>query len=87
MQRLLDIRSSGPQGPAYLRFSHAPVATSGPVDEDDDVILDEAADGSIVGVEVVALVPQTIVALARVAERLSLDLSPLFGEPPTSLAA
>ena len=42
MQRLLDVRSEGPAGPAYLRFSHAPVTDSGPVDEDDDVVVDTA---------------------------------------------
>jgi hypothetical protein len=87
MQSLIGKHSSGPDGPVYLRFSNEPVADSGPSEEDEDVVIDFAADRSVVGVEVVAIVPETVVALAMVAKRLNLDLSPLFADSLQPTAA
>ena len=78
MQHLIEVRTVGERGPAYLRFSSAPVVDSEPTADEDDVVIDRAADGSVVGIELISIVPETVVALAAAAKQLNLDLSLLF---------
>jgi len=51
------------------------------------VVVDRAADGSVVRVELISIVPESIAALAAVARRLDLDLSPLFARSLPTQAA
>lgn len=87
MKHLLEMTTEGAQGPAYLRYARASVANTQPSEEDEDVVIDITADGSVVGVELVSVNPETIAALVKVARRLNLDLSPLFAHPITPHAA
>jgi len=81
MKQLLEMTSEGARGPAYLYFAHERVATTAPCEEDEDVVVDYAADGSVIGVELVSICPETIVVLGKVARRYDLDLGALFARP------
>lgn len=74
------ITSEGPRGPAYVRFSSEPVARTEPTETDDEVIVDYATDGGVVGVELVSLSAETIEALVGVARKNDLDLAGLFAK-------
>lgn len=72
------------KGPIYLRYDErGRVDRTEPPDDDEDVMIDFAADGSVVGVEVVAAVSETIAVLTKVAAEYGLDLRPLFAKIPT----
>lgn len=84
MRPLLEMTSEGPHGPAYLYFTRERVITTEPCEEEEDVVVDYAADGSVVGVELVSICPETIAALGKVARRYDLDLGALFARPIVS---
>ncbi|HEV3157149.1 MAG TPA: DUF2283 domain-containing protein [Candidatus Baltobacteraceae bacterium] len=79
--------TEGARGPAYLRYAQTLVADTQPSEEDEDVVIDVAADGSVVGVELVSVNSATITALVKVANHLDLDLSLLFSRPITPQAS
>jgi uncharacterized protein YuzE len=87
MKQLLEMTSEGPHGPAYLYFARERVATTEPCEEEEDVVIDYAADGSVIGVELVSICPETIAALGKAARRYDLDLGALFARPITPHAA
>jgi Protein of unknown function (DUF2283) len=81
VKQLLEMTSEGTHGPAYLYFAREKVATTEPCEDEEDVVVDYAEDGSVIGVELVSICPETITALGNVARRFDLDLGPLFARP------
>lgn len=67
--------SEGIAGCPRLRFSIEEI------EEEEDVVVDYVADGSVVGVELVSICPETVAALGKVARRYDLDLGALFARP------
>jgi uncharacterized protein YuzE len=89
MRPIQEVRSEGPQGPAYIRFSNEPVARTEPAEFDDDLIVDYDAAGSVVGVELVTIGHGVLNALIEVARLNDLDLAALLTSRtfPSSSAA
>jgi uncharacterized protein YuzE len=81
MKGIEVVTSEGPRGPAYIRFSRAPVASTEPTEAQDEVVVDYDAAGAVVGIELVSLGPDMITALVDVARKHDLDLSALFARP------
>lgn len=78
MKSIRSIRSEGPQGPVYIAFSDEDVADTEPIEENDEVVVDFGADGSVVGIELVSVSSETLAGLLLVAKTHKLDLSALF---------
>ena len=51
MKGIVLVTSEGPRGPAYIRFSREPVASTEPTEAQDEVVVDYDASGGVVGVE------------------------------------
>jgi len=78
MKGIAAMTSEGPRGPAYIRFSREPVASTEPTEAQYEVVVDYDAAGGVVGVELVSLGPDMFAALADVARKHDLDLSALL---------
>lgn len=82
MKSIKTVTSAGPDGPTYIRFSDKEVASTAP-SAHEELIVDYDASGRIVGIELISLGPDAFEALAGVAKKNELDLSPLFARPFT----
>lgn len=71
MKGIVVVTSEGPRGPAYIRFSREPVASTAATEAQDEVV----------GVEFVSLGPEMFAALADVARKHDLDLSAWLARP------
>ena len=74
---IVGVSSEGPRGPAYVRFSHEPLARTEPWERDDTLMVDYDAAGEIVGIELVVLSPGAMNGLLELARLKGLDLSAL----------
>ncbi len=83
MTQLVTVKSKGIRGPAYLIFSYAAVTSTEPTADEDEVVVDYDIDGEVVGIELVAITPDTIRGLVAVAYTHELDLSLLFTQNVT----
>ena len=77
MKSIQEVASQGPRGPAYVRFSSEPVASTRTWEQNDDVVVDRDAKHEVVGIELVSIDPSAIKALVEVARLNDLDLSAL----------
>jgi hypothetical protein len=81
MRGIQVVMSEGPRGPAYIRYSREPVASTEPTETQDEVVVDYDAAGGVVGIELVSLGPEMFAALLDVARKYDLDLSALLSHP------